>query len=58
MNSFRLFTFKRKLVILYPIDVIFELHSRAPKGKNGEEWIQNENFLANEKVQTSSIYTT
>ena len=37
MNWFKLFTFKRKLVILYPIDVIFDLHSRATEGKNGEK---------------------
>ena len=49
MNSFKLLTFKRKLVILYPINVIFKLHSRATEGKNGEKWVQKDNFLANEK---------
>ena len=49
LNLFKLFTFKRKLIILYPIDVIFDLHSRATVGKNDEKWVQNGDFLANEK---------
>ena len=33
MNSFKLFAFKRKLDILYSIEVIFELHSSAMERK-------------------------
>ena len=49
MKSFKLFAFKRKFRILYPIEVFFKMHSRATERKKGKKWVQKTNFLANEK---------
>ena len=37
LNSFQLFTFKRKLVILDSTEIIFYLHSGATERKNYEK---------------------
>ena len=47
MNSFKLFGLKRKLNIFCPIEVFFELHSRATEGKKDKKWVKKDNFLAN-----------
>ncbi len=47
MNSFKLFAFKRKLVIFWPFEGFFELHSMATERKKGKERTKKGNFLAN-----------
>ena len=49
MKSFKLFAFKRKFRVLYPIEVFFKVHSRATELKKGKKWVQKTNFLANGK---------
>lgn len=47
MKRFKLFAFKRKLVIFCPVEDFFELDSRATEGKKGKRWVKKGNFLAN-----------
>jgi hypothetical protein len=49
MKSIKLFAFKRKLGVLFPIEVFLEMHSRATEQKKDKKWLQKTNFLANEK---------
>ena len=49
MKWFKLFAFKRKDRILYPIEVFFKMHSWATERKKGKKWVQKTNFLANGK---------
>lgn len=47
MKWFDLFELKRKLVVLFPYEGFFELHSWATEQEKDKIWGQNSNFLAN-----------
>ncbi len=47
MKWFKLFGLWRKLMIFYPVEVFFELHSWAMEGKKVEKRVKKHHFIAN-----------
>jgi len=45
----------RKLVILWPVEGFFELHSTATEAKKDKEWVQKDIFKANQKCLNEFI---